>query len=282
MRGTTAISRRCRRTNPRKATGAHISIIGHITRDELRRQLDSTELANGFANRFLWVCAKRSRLLPDGGNLDLDTLSDITDHLHQVVDCAHTVAASGGVKLARDDDARALWHSVYGDLSTGGLGLADAVTGRAEAQVLRLSCIYALADLSFVVCRQDLEAALAVWRYCEASARYVFGQAIGDPLADAIEAELHKAGDVGLTLTEINNEVGKRNILAYKITAALNLLQEHGRAYSEMDRTTGRGRKAERWFATKETKETKDTKDLSISEFDEQPTVASTGSALHG
>ena len=50
-----------------EATGAHVSIIGHITRDELRRYLDATERANGFGNRFLWVCVRRSKELPDGG-----------------------------------------------------------------------------------------------------------------------------------------------------------------------------------------------------------------------
>src|SRR5829696_6504311 len=54
------------KNNPTTATGAHISIMGHITRDELLRYLSRTELASGFANRFLWIASKRGRLLPDG------------------------------------------------------------------------------------------------------------------------------------------------------------------------------------------------------------------------
>ena len=42
-----------------RATGAHISIIGHITKDELRRLLTETEQANGFGNRFLWLAVRR-------------------------------------------------------------------------------------------------------------------------------------------------------------------------------------------------------------------------------
>jgi hypothetical protein len=42
------------KNSPLKATGAHISIIGHITQDELRARMTSTEAANGFANRFLF------------------------------------------------------------------------------------------------------------------------------------------------------------------------------------------------------------------------------------
>ena len=38
-----------------RATEPHISIISHITKDELNRYIDSTEMGNGFVNRFLLV-----------------------------------------------------------------------------------------------------------------------------------------------------------------------------------------------------------------------------------
>ena len=49
------------RTAPLRATGAHISIVGHITVDELRARLTRTDTANGFANRFLFMLVRRSR-----------------------------------------------------------------------------------------------------------------------------------------------------------------------------------------------------------------------------
>ncbi len=52
------------KNSPASATGAHVSIIGHITRDELLRYLSSTEYANGFGNRILWGCVRRSKALP--------------------------------------------------------------------------------------------------------------------------------------------------------------------------------------------------------------------------
>ena len=39
------------KTAPVRATGAHISLIGHITVQELRRHATSIEIANGFLNR---------------------------------------------------------------------------------------------------------------------------------------------------------------------------------------------------------------------------------------
>jgi hypothetical protein len=55
---------------PLKATGAHISIIGHITQDELKLRLRRTDMANGFANRFLFSLVRRSKRLPYGGHVD--------------------------------------------------------------------------------------------------------------------------------------------------------------------------------------------------------------------
>jgi hypothetical protein len=55
------------RNKEARASGAHVSLIGHITRDELLRRLSDVELANGFGNRILWTCARRSKKLPRGG-----------------------------------------------------------------------------------------------------------------------------------------------------------------------------------------------------------------------
>ena len=53
------------KNNAAKATGAHISLIGHITGDELLRCLSETDQANGFGNRILWPSVRRSKYLPD-------------------------------------------------------------------------------------------------------------------------------------------------------------------------------------------------------------------------
>lgn len=88
------------RNAPLKATGAHISIVGHVTADELRRELHSTDIANGFANRFMWIVAKRSKELPDGGRPDLDALRRVAERVCRSVEhgraCGHS---SGGVAL---------------------------------------------------------------------------------------------------------------------------------------------------------------------------------------
>ncbi len=145
------------KNSPATATDAHISIIGHITGEELRLALPEVEGFSGFANRFLWVAVRRSKLLPDGGR-DPD-LSGFAVRLKQAADFARFVG-----RMQRDDQAGALWHQIYGDLANDrSTGLLAAVTSRAEAQVLRLSMIYALLDRSATIREEHLRAALAVW-----------------------------------------------------------------------------------------------------------------------
>jgi hypothetical protein len=60
--------------------------------------------------------------------------------------------------------------------------MLGAVTGRAEAQVMRLSTLYAVLDKSAVIGPEHHHAAMALWRYCEQSAQWIW-DFVGD-LAD--------------------------------------------------------------------------------------------------
>jgi hypothetical protein len=225
------------RHNPLRASDAHVSVIGHITQGELLHCLAENETANGFANRFLWVCARRSKLLPDGGDLlDLSVLSArLTDAL---------VRARTTRMLQRDAAARRLWHRVYEDLSAERPGLLGLVTNRAEAQVLRLSVVYALLDGTNTIEEQHLRAALATWDYCERSCQWIFGDGLGDHLADEILALLRDAGDQGLTLTELSKALGHHKS-ATAIIKALRFLEDY--AMATPGRRPAPGRPAEPW-----------------------------------
>lgn len=118
------------------------------------------------------------------------------------------------------------------------------MTSRAEAQTLRLATVYALMDGTWFIEEEHLKAALALWDYCEASARYVFGNATGDPVADRIEAELEAEPD-GLTKTDLSH-LFKRNKSSEEIERSLSLLERHGRIIKRTESTGGRP--AERWF----------------------------------
>jgi hypothetical protein len=148
------------KNSPAKATGAHIAIIGHITAAELLRHLDNTEVASGLANRFLWVCVRRSKILPFGGNLDASDFGRSVVRLHAAKEWGRDER-----ELVFSVAARDAWSRVYPDLSAGRPGLLGAVLARAEAQVLRLAILYAALECSPTIELPHLEAGLAVWEY---------------------------------------------------------------------------------------------------------------------
>lgn len=223
------------RNSPAHATDAHISLIGHITRGELLKYLTETEYGSGFANRFLWICAKRWQLLPDGGGTpDYRT---IVPRLRAALDFARECLQP----LERDDAARALWHAEYPKLSDERDGLLGAVTARAEAQVLRLSTLYAVLACSSVVRVEHLRAALALWRYGDASTAYIFGGLQGDGVADRILEAMRERGTTGLSKTEISGLFG-RNLPATRIDAGLRSLELANRIVRGTVNTGGRPR----------------------------------------
>jgi Protein of unknown function (DUF3987) len=61
-----------RKSNKLRATDPHITVIGHVTPGEFRAKLTAGEVDGGTVNRLLMVLSRRSKELPDGGNLPDD------------------------------------------------------------------------------------------------------------------------------------------------------------------------------------------------------------------
>jgi hypothetical protein len=229
------------RNAPLRASAAHVGIVAHITKDELLRYLNATELANGFFNRFVLIAVKRSKLLPFGGNLagtELDRLKrKLTDALRH--------ARTRG-ELTFDAQARERYSHIYERLSAPQPGMFGAATGRAEAHTIRLALIYALLDRSTTISSPHLDAALALWLYARDSTRWVFGDSLGDPTADDIWT-LAKDRAHGISRTEVR-DLFSRNKRAREIDRALTALVDAGRLRRTRghDRTTGRP--AEIWI----------------------------------
>lgn len=224
---------------PQRATDTHVSVVTHITIPELRALLSATDMSNGLANRFLWVFARRSKLLPEGGSLGDSSLSSLSSRLAQVLRWAQGVR-----EMKRSEAARALWFRVYESLSSDKPGMFGQATSRAEAQVVRLSLLYALLDMAEAIEEEHLAAALALMQYASDSARYIFGDAPQDPRASRILDEL-RARPEGLTRSEMVR-VFKGHVTSAELDAALGALSGAGAAHREMQPT--RGRPTERWF----------------------------------
>jgi len=189
------------KTNRIKTTGSHISILSHITTQELKASLNSTEIFNGFANRFLWVFVRRQKIVPLPKKLDPALEQSFAERL------AHAIE-HGFYRDAVEMDERAAyaWGSnthrgIYHKLTRCAPGIAGAITARSEPQVLRIALIYALLDGDTKIRVTHLQAACALWSFCEASAQYIFAftpDADPQKILEALKAgpktqtELHK------------------------------------------------------------------------------------------
>lgn len=247
------------KNSPIKATKAHVSIIGHITIEELLRCLNSTEISNGFGNRFLWVYAKRSKLLPNGGKIDEGAFNRVVARLRIIVDFVQglnkTSWTNEEIENVKNDscftgwqsdrqivwsnDAQLLWDKIYFDLSQDDeVGIVGALLSRAEAYVCRLSSIYALLDKSFEISVNHLRAAVAIWDYVDSSVRFIFQGKTGDPLANKIiDALAQNLG--GLTRTDINKHFN-HNVDSEQLSISLETLLKLGRIKCESIPTEGR------------------------------------------
>ena len=131
-------------------------------------------------------------------------------------------------------------------MTRGKLGLLGSMLARAEPQVMRIACLYALLDQSTSVCGEHLAAALALWDYAEASARFIFGDSLADPHAEKLIAALRES-PAGLTRTAITTDVFNGHLKKDVLTPLLSELLGHGLIH-RCTRDTGRsGPKTEIW-----------------------------------
>jgi hypothetical protein len=155
-----------------RATNPHIVIVGHVTKDEIRKELKEAEQCNGFANRFVWFAVRRSKVLPFPPARDEARLTELAGRLQEAGAFAQTVRS-----VSWSAEGMAAWEKVYPVLSEGRPGPVGALIGRAETQVGRLAGLYALLDQRDEIDEAHLKAALALWEYSEGSVEWIFGPA---------------------------------------------------------------------------------------------------------
>lgn len=225
---------------PYKATQAHIGITAHITEEELRRLITDTDTVNGFANRFLFICARRSKLLSSPAPFEGEQAEALGRAIRDSLYFARTVSV-----IERTKEAGDLWdYEMYPTLAETRKGLIGALTARGEAYCLRLSGLYALLDGKRAVEPAHLRSAYALWSYAERSALCLFGDATGDAIADTILAALRKTKE--MTRTQISNLFSNHE-KAGRINLALQLLVTSGLAVP-FSHSTG-GHPVEIWRA---------------------------------
>ena len=101
-------------------------------------------------------------------------------------------------------------------------------------------------DGSSTIRGPHLIAALALWEYAEASARFIFGESLGDADGEKLLAAL-KGSPEGLTRTEISREVFGGNKTSARMTDLLTRMLGQGLIHKEARHQGKRGPQAEVW-----------------------------------
>ena len=219
------------------ATDPHISILAHITGPELKDLMSASDITNGLANRFLWSAAHRPRIVAfPKPMLDAD-VERIAIELARVIVLAHS---RSGTELMMSNSAQDHWANVYPELTRDYPGMLGAVTSRQEAHARRMALTYAQLDGADRIEIIHLEAALAFCRYAFDSARYLFGEAELDPVAQRIIEALPPGKQ--LSQTEIS-ALFDRHLPKHRLNSALADLRERGRVRLTEEKTGGAPRK---------------------------------------
>jgi hypothetical protein len=225
------------KNSPEIATDPHISIVGHVVVEELRKLLSDADIFGGLANRFLWILSRRSKLLPDGGDL-----ADTGPLAARLADLLTRAKATGAMR--RTPAAAVLWRDQYARLTTvPESGVVGAALGRGEAQALRLSMLFALLAGRREIDKADLLAAVDLWEYAATSARIIFATTGPDAPLDARILEIVRSAP-GIGRSGLHKALGGRTP-ARELVAALGRLRDVGAIVATSTRTSGRP--AETW-----------------------------------
>lgn len=230
------------KNNRIKSTDPHINLITHITGFELRKVLVETEVHNGLANRFLWVCSRRTGLVADPKRADASDVQKIASKITTAIK-----TAKRNQPLSKDADAQKRWPEIYKSVSIDEVGRAAHFTARGEAHLLRMALIFALLECRGSIQQKDLESAYKLWRYCDGSVRHIFCSAEGiegDPDAQKILDELKKQGE--MTQTQMH-ALFSRKKAKEELNSLLSQLEAVNRIYQDRRKVEGATKPVRIW-----------------------------------
>jgi hypothetical protein len=236
------------KNSPLKASDPHVSLIGHTTKAEILESLKEVDLNNGMANRVLWCAAQRTGDMPDAEPIFWHEHPDIMERLRQIFR-QHRPNTDEPVFFRRSPEAKNYWDALYRRLNAiKQSSTLDAILARDTSHILKVALIFAISDQANEIERQHLEAALAVVDFCCNSARWIFGRATGNKLANNILLALRRSPG-GLTRTEIQKDVCYGSTPKSQLDTALAELAKNKLAKVRLE-NAAKGPRVERWFAT--------------------------------
>jgi hypothetical protein len=205
------------------------------------------DLNNGMANRVLWCAAQRTGDMPNAEFLNWKNHPDIIERLKQIFRQRFPNTDEPAF-FSRSPEAKKYWDTLYRKLNAEKQNSTiDAVLARDTSHILKIALIFAITDQALSIEIEHLKAALAVIDFCRDSARWIFGKATGNKLANNILLALRRS-PVGLTRTNIHEDVCYRTTPKSQLDAALAELAKNRLAKMSLEEAK-KGPRIERWFA---------------------------------
>lgn len=213
------------------ASDPHIGIHACITPSELTGLIESRDLSNGFANRFLMIWAEKTGNIPFPKATPKHEVDEFANRTARVIQFAKGSypASKNSREMQLNEAARNLYSEVYTRELTKP-DTSELITGLLERQApyaLRLAMIFALTDETLTMEPKHLDAALAWVRYARQSVRFVFASAArvveSEEKAEAARKILDFLKDKpnGADRTAILNECFQKHGSAARIDEAL-------------------------------------------------------------
>lgn len=212
---------------------AHVSILGHVTPDELALRMRPVDFANGLANRFLPLAVHRRQLLVWDGEREFE------EYFAEPASRLGTALSEGMAqrRYRLSPAAFKRWTEIYKTAPK-----SQMVAARREPQLLRLALIYAVLDGADKVDVCHLEAALSFWDYVVESLSWIFPAQAHEgwpPRAAEILRIVRGAGESGLSLEELGRRFSGHLGVGVRDTA-VEFLAESGEVTRFKVQTPGR------------------------------------------
>jgi hypothetical protein len=158
----------------------HITLVGAITRSELRSRLPQAEAAAGTVNRMLFCRVSRTQELPFGGTISDDEEADLVRILHRAIEQARPLGV-----IRYDDEVREWWGNpktgrYHEIVSRNGSDPLAAHFAREDVMIVRVAATFAALDGSHWITMAHMNAAQAIWDHSVETVRWVWG----DPTQD--------------------------------------------------------------------------------------------------
>ena len=214
--------------NPTVATDPYISLLGHMTQEEIV-SVERTAISNGFLNRCLWFYAAQARRIANARPIVYSPglIKEFHDALRFGLggnDVEVMALDLEPVLVPLSLEAQEWWNEFYLNIFDSREETTGKVIARTPSQIRKVALNYSTLDLSEEIKLPHLLAAKAIVDHSSAYAAIIFRSFTPNKLADKIFRYLQRKFPEGKTRSEIRRSVTNDHAPMAEIVEAIQAL----------------------------------------------------------